>query len=175
MDTGAFYMVIPIILGGERRGVVESRREGAYTVFEARCEARPGLLRLYLHGERKSAYLGLMCPQDGELRLRRRLSRAELREFPAEIICASDSPEPPEGPHRVFPAAPAANKAGTKDAAAKEAAAKEIAAAPEEWTERSDGSLVSGRLVALPCELRRSVPGVKLIERGGRTYMVFRY
>ena len=160
MDTGAFYMTIPIILDGERCGAVVTRREGAYTVFEARCALRPGLVRLYLFGPEGRGYLGLLCPEGGELRLRRRLSRAEMRRLPAKPEYASAEPQ----------------SAGS----VPEEAPRRTSSGPEgAWLERGDGSLVlergGERLLALPCALRSNTPGVRLIERGGRRYMVFRY
>lgn len=45
------------------------------------------------------------------------------------------------------------------------------------WTERVDGSLVDPvrRLIALPARLRRETPGLRLLGRNGRMYLVFHY
>lgn len=171
MDTGAFYMTIPIILDGERCGAVVTRREGAYTVFEARCALRPGLVRLYLFGPDGRGYLGLLCPEGGELRLRRRLSRAEMRRLPAKPEYASAEPQS---------AGSAPEEAPQSAGSVPEEATRRTSSGPEgAWLERGDGSLVlergGERLLALPCALRSNTAGVRLIERGGRRYMVFRY
>ena len=82
-------MTIPILIDGREQGALETRREGAYTLFEARCAYLPGVRRLWVFGEEgERACLGVMQPERGELRLRRRLSRAALRGFPGKIAYA---------------------------------------------------------------------------------------
>ena len=75
----------PILVDGEKRGELVVSREGLYTVFEASLPDSGELTRLWIAGEGRSAYLGVMEPKGGELYLRRRLSTAELRKLPENI------------------------------------------------------------------------------------------
>lgn len=95
-------MEIPVLEEGKSVGALTIRREGLYTCFEALLPARAGLQRLWLCGETGAVCLGLLTPETDGLRLRRRFSRAELRDFPVPPLCASLSepsekraPEPP--------------------------------------------------------------------------------
>ena len=78
-------MTVPILLNGEKCGTLEIRRDGAYTLFEARCERREELVRLWAFGEGGRGYLGVLQPEGEGLSLRRRLSRAAMRAFPQRI------------------------------------------------------------------------------------------
>ena len=92
-------MTIPILHGEETIGTLCTRREGAYTLFEARCRPFPGLRRLHVFGEEgKNACLGVLQPEGGELRLRRKLSRAAMRAWPQKLVYASLDPAPRERP-----------------------------------------------------------------------------
>ena len=146
-------MSIPILHDGQTIGALETRREGAYTLFEARCAYLPGVRRLRVFGEGGSGCLGVMQPEGGELRLRRKLSRADMRGFPENIAYAGfaeeRSPVPPQKK-----AAPAAAAAGD--------------GAPLIVTEGEE------RYLALPCALQSPRPGLRLREIGGRSYLLFR-
>lgn len=144
-------MTIPILHGEETIGTLCTRREGAYTLFEARCRPFPGLRRLHVFGEEgKNACLGVLQPEGGELRLRRKLSRAAMRAWPQKLVYASLDPAPRERP-------------------VKEAEAE---------TEEGGGSLLitegGEEYLAIPCALRRSAPGLRVREIGGRSYLLFR-
>ena len=156
-------MTVPILLEGERCGELEIRREGAYTLFSARCAPREGLVRLRVFGGGKSGYLGVLTPEGGALALRRRLSRAAMSGFPDTIEYAADRQSP-------APQAPARQERNTLPPPPPERA--------EAWQLRPDGTLVgkdeAGFLLALPCALRRRVKGVDLREIGGGLYLVFR-
>ena len=92
-------MDYPILIGGERAGTLRESRSGLYTLFEAGLPEDPGgLVRLYVHGGGRSAYLGLLTPDGGGLVLRRRLSALERRALPAEIAFASDAAEASDAP-----------------------------------------------------------------------------
>ncbi len=146
-------MSIPILIDGVRRGTLEMRREGAYLRFEARCALLPGLRRLYVRGGGKSACLGVMQPEGGALVLRRRLSRAERSGFPDPIEYAGfDEPQRAAPPER------------------EERRAESPARREGELMITEDGT----RYLALPCALRRSVPGLRLREIGGKRYLLFR-
>ncbi len=133
----------PVYLGGAEAGRLTLAREGLYLVLRADCEARPGLVRLWLHGAGGSAYLGLLRPEAGRLTLTRRYSRAEAAALPA-VAYASDEadgrgaqPAGPAPPRPSDAARPAAAPRGTADA------------------------------VLLPCA--PGVPGA--VEIGGRCYL----
>ncbi len=151
-------MTVPIILNGRESGALELRRDGPFTLFEARCERQEGLTRLWVFGGGRRGYLGVMQPENGGLTLRRRLSRAAMRTFPDRI-----------------------EYAGAESDAGRTAAKKTATAREREgngWTERPDGSLVrtdgKERWIALPCALRRDVRGTRVLSIGGRTFLVFR-
>ena len=145
-------MQIPIIHDGRRIGVLETRREGAYTRFEARCAFLPGIRRLCVFGGgEKRAALGVMQPEGGALTLRRRLSRAAMRAFPQPIEYAGFEERKTDPP-------PAA-ESGRIEAAGVEGFF---------FTE------YGVRYLALPCALRRTEPGVRVREIDGRRYLLFR-
>ena len=145
-------MQYPIIHDGRRIGVLETRREGAYTRFEARCVFLPGIRRLFLYGGGRSAPLGIPQPEGGALVLRRRFSRAAMRAFPAPIEYAGFEEKTQTAPP------PEALRAEKKTADAE----------PLYLTEEGV------RYLALPCALRRSVPGARVREIGEESYLLFR-
>lgn len=145
-------MQYPIIHDGRRIGVLETRREGAYTRFEARCAFFPGIRRLFLYGGGRSAALGVMQPEGGALVLRRRFSRAAMRAFPAPAEYAAFEGEA----EAAAPPQPARTEKKTTEAE------------PLFFTEEGV------RYLALPCALRRSVPGVRVREIGEESYLLFR-
>ena len=147
-------MSVPIYIGSERRGELRLGRDGPFTLFEARCESAPGLLRLSVCGaDGGRGYLGVLRPQNGGLVLRRRLSRTAMRGFPDPIRCAVAEPAPPAAPEEPAESAP-------------------------HWLPCPDGSLICFEdgctLLALPCALRRAVPGLDLRQIDGKSYLVFR-
>ena len=143
-------MQIPIIHDGRRIGLLETRREGAYIRFEARCAFLSGVRRLCVFGGGKRAILGVMQPERGALVLRRRLSRAAMKAFPAVIEYAGFEESTPETP-------PATGERAQTEA-------------EESFFITEDGA----RFLALPCALRRAAPGVRVREIGGKRYMLFR-
>ena len=145
-------MTIPILIDGKERGALETRREGAYTLFEARCAYVSGVRRLFVFGGGARGCLGVMQPAGGELRLRRKLSRADMRCFPEKIAYAGFAEERSlAAPQKAVPAA----------RGAEEDAATIV-------TEEGE------RYLALPCALRRAPPGARVREIGGRRYLLFR-
>ena len=146
-------MTIPILIDGRQQGTLETRREGAYTLFEARCAFVPGVRRLLVFGEGGRGCLGVMQPEGGELRLKRRLSRADMRGFPEKLAYAGFAEEQSPAPPREK-AAPAARAAGD--------------GAPFIVTEGGE------RYLALPSAIQKETPGLRLREIGGRTYLLFR-
>ncbi len=83
-------MDYPLLLMGMERGKLKVEKQGLYTLMEATAPEAEGLVRLWVQGGGREAYLGLMVPQNGGLCLRRRLSRLELSAFPENIERASD-------------------------------------------------------------------------------------
>ena len=75
----------PIRVNGENIGTLEVSREGAYTLFRADCGMMQGIIRLSVYGGDKEGYLGVPAPVEGRLRLKKRLSRAAMRDFPQSI------------------------------------------------------------------------------------------
>ena len=145
-------MQYPIIHDGRRIGVLETRREGAYTRFEARCAFLSGVRRLFLYGGGKSASLGVMQPEGGALVLRRRFSRAAMRAFPAPIEYAGFEEK-------------------TQTAAPPEALCAEKKTADAEPFYLTEEGV---RYLALPCALRRAAPGARVRELDGRRWLLFR-
>ena len=174
-------MDYPILIEGQEAGRLSVRQEGLYTVFEASLPPRPGLTRLWVAGEGRSVYLGLMEPGAEGLRLCRRLSAAAMRDFPPTIAYAAIE-EP------VFrPVQPSAAPEEAEEAEAEPEKPPPLPAVPPPaqpgegltWFSRPDGSLTAfdgySGLLALPARLRRRGPGLRLVWIDGREYMVFRY
>ena len=148
-------MTVPILHDGRRIGALETRRDGAYTRFEARCAFLPGLRRLRVFGPGGCGCLGVMQPEGGALVLRRRLSRAEMKGFPSPIDYAGfgERAERKPAPPPEAAAAPAAERA------------------PGEGFFSTEEGV---RYFALPCALRRAAPGARVREIGGLEYLLFR-
>lgn len=90
----------PIRINGEKKGTLTVSLEGLTTRFDARCEDPGTLVRLSVYGGGKEGYLGVMTPENGALTLHRRLSRAALSEFPAEIEYAGEAGRPAPVPEK---------------------------------------------------------------------------
>lgn len=89
----------PIVIDEELAGKLTVDARGGRTVFNAECRMLPGIVRLSVYGGGKEGYLGVLAPEDGKLRLRKALSRDQMKEFPSEIESAERSgldrtPEP---------------------------------------------------------------------------------
>lgn len=182
-------MDYPLLLGGEKAGTLRIERQGLYTCMEVRAEAREGLLRIWVQGGGREAYLGVLQPGEEGLYLRRRLSRRELADFPQVIEQASDQQLPPQEEVNITqePAEPIPPPAPEPALEPEPKPKPEPGPEPESitapltliWQERRDGSLVakegSHTLLALPARLRRAPQGADLRRIGGREYLVFRY
>lgn len=83
-------MQIPIYIDGKREGTLAIERDGAATVMDARLRDVGRVVRLTVFGEREG-YLGVPEPEDGQLRLVRRLSPNDMRRFPSAPEYAADS------------------------------------------------------------------------------------
>ena len=171
-------MTIPILADGEKRGTLTVFPEGPYTVFEARCAPLGGLRRLYVFGGGKRACLGVLAPEGGELTLRRKLSRAAMKDFPEPIESAAPEENAPDEAPREKSAPPVEKHNAAAHEKRMQTQEEHNAAAYEKWTERPGGSLLGTErgttLLALPCALRRAPPGADLREIGGKRYLVFR-
>lgn len=189
-------MDYPLLLGGERAGTLRIEQQGLYTCMEVRAGAREGLLRIWVQGGGREAYLGILQPEGEGLYLRRRLSRRELADFPQVIEQASDRQLPPQeevditqesqepAQALLLPApAPALEPDPEPEPELQPQPEPRPASTMEPpaliWQERRDGSLVakegSHTLLALPARLRRAPQGADLRRIGGREYLVFRY
>ena len=167
-------MKYPLIINGSVSGSFSVEQDGLYTVLEAESPgSRAELVRLWVHGGGKCAYLGVMQPWSGGLYLRRRLSRTEAASLPAEPEYASDTggePKTETGEQ---------TKENTQKAAPPESPETGESADGLLWLQKSDGTLtahdgISG-LVAIPAELRREAEGTVIKNLNGRSYMIFRY
>lgn len=191
-------MDYPLLLGGEKAGTLRIEQQGLYTCMEVTAEAREGLLRIWVQGGGREAYLGIMQPEGEGLSLRRRLSRRELAAFPQVIEQASDRQLPPQEEVNItqepqepeqtlalpLPApAPTLEPQPEPEPAPPPEPEPQVASTVEPptliWQERRDGSLVAKegghRLLALPASLRHVPQGADLRRIGGREYLVFRY
>lgn len=191
-------MDYPLLLGGEKAGTLRIEQQGLYTCMEVTAGAREGLLRIWVQGGGREAYLGVLQPGEEGLYLRRRLSRRELADFPQVIEQASDqqlplqeevniTQEPQEPAQALALPAPApalepepeAQPERTPPPEPEPQAASTVEPPTLIWQERRDGSLVaregSHTLLALPARLRRAPQGADLRRIGGREYLVFRY
>ena len=111
----------PVLINGEKKGTLTVSREGLTTRFDAKCEDPGTLVRLSVYGGGKEGYLGVMTPENGVLTLHRRLTRAALAAFPAEIELAAEAgrntsaPERrPETGHRPRPSLPRRSRASAR-------------------------------------------------------------
>ena len=165
-------------------------QQGLYTCMEVSAGAREGLLRVWVQGGGREAYLGILQPGEGGMYLRRRLSRRELADFPQVIEQASDRQLPTQEevyitkelaesipPPSPAPAPETFDPAPTPEPEPKPESAIEPPALI--WREQRDGSLVAKEgnytLLALPARLRSAPQGADLRRIGGREYLVFRY
>ena len=92
----------PVYIGADRAGELTVGAEGLLTRLEARCSPQSGIVRLYVYGEGKTAYLGTMMPDGDGLSLIKKLSRSELAAFPRRIEYASDAPLPQSEPDTLW-------------------------------------------------------------------------
>jgi len=142
---------ITIYERGLPAGTLRRRREGLYTVFEARLPPSGELTRLTVCGGGARCCLGVMEPRGDGRFLLRRYSRAALRRLPAVIeYAAADGtrPAPPPSARREAP--------------------------PPSPPVARLVTLAGTRYLALPCALRRKVPGLRLATLAGAEYLLFR-
>jgi len=140
-------MEYPIYIDGKERGRLQVSQEGLRTRFEAICEPAQGIIRLSVYGGGERAYLGVLCPQSGELYLCRSFSKNEMRCFPQKIEYAANAELSQE-----------VNE-------------------DTEWIMSTNGCLISQqkdcKLVAVPAAPERIGKKVKMREINGRYYLVF--
>ncbi len=90
----------PVLINGEKKGTLTVSREGLTTRFDAKCEDPGTLVRLSVYGGGREGYLGVMTPENGALTLHRKLTRAALAAFPAEIEFAAEAGRKTAAPER---------------------------------------------------------------------------
>lgn len=160
-----------ITIEGKSVGTLTVGKEGAYTVFEARCQLLQGLTRLSVYGQGREGYLGLLMPGQGEMLMKKRLSPGAMREFPKKI-------------EFVGQAGGMETKEEKEEEKEEALPAMQQESEPQQengpfWYASPDGALVSsdnGReMVALPIGDRRvpkNIPGEsRVIE--GKEYLVY--
>ena len=176
----------PIMIDETLAGKLTVDRQGARTVFDAECRMLPGLIRLSVYGGGKEGYLGVLAPEDGKLRLRKALSRSQMRAFPEEIESAERA-----GIERAAPPAAEAETVPEPEPELEPELEPEPEAEPEEpaapelsglsWYSSPDGALVCfdgvRSLIALPLGDARIPEGIPPGEQRtveGREYLVYR-
>lgn len=148
-------MRYPFIYMGTQTGYLDVIQNGLFRVFEVNAEApADSMPRISVYGNSGEAYLGIARCERGRIYLRRSLSRADMKGFPAEIKYAALSGEKRSAP----------------------VSEPEIATV---WHRLSDGSLIAdecgSKLIALPCEMRKKFPGTVTRIIDEKSYIVFRY
>lgn|GEM_PF-3252261 len=83
---------IPLFLT-ETVGDITVYRAGLFWCFEANCEMRSEIVRLYVYGDGQEGYLGIMEPFGDMLRLTKKFSRSALNEFSINITHAGQKGE----------------------------------------------------------------------------------
>lgn len=142
----------PVLINGEKKGTLTVSREGLTTRFDAKCEDPGTLVRLSVYGGGKEGYLGVMTPENGVLTLHRRLTRAALAAFPAEIELAAEAGRKSAAPERRPeserpPEKRAETAAPVQTTPAQPVAMQNTAPKPREragdivWRDAGDGSL----------------------------------
>lgn len=142
----------PVLLCGEKKGTLAVSREGLTTRFDAKCEDPGTLVRLSVYGGGREGYLGVMTPENGVLTLHRRLTRAALAAFPAEIEFAAEAGRKSAAPERRPeserpPEKRAETAAPVQTTPAQPVAMQNTAPKPREragdivWRDAGDGSL----------------------------------
>ena len=181
----------PIMIDETLAGKLTVDRQGARTVFDAECRMLPGLIRLSVYGGGKEGYLGVLVPEDGKLRLRKALSRAQMRAFPEEIESAERAgieraappatvePQPEPEPESEPETEPEPELEPEPEAEPEEPAAPELSGLS--WYSSPDGALVCfdgvRSLIALPLGDARIPEGIPPSEQRtveGREYLVYR-
>ena len=180
----------PIMIDETLAGKLTVDRQGARTVFDAECRMLPGLIRLSVYGGGKEGYLGVLAPEDGKLRLRKALSRTQMRAFPEEIESAERAgldrtappaaaePEPEPAAEPEPEPEPAAEPEPEPEPEPEEPAAPALEGLS--WYSSPDGALVcfdgTRSLIALPlgdARIPKEIPGEQRTVEG-REYLVYR-
>lgn len=82
----------PVIIDGMEIGELSVYKSGIMMVFDARCrDVGEGIVRLSAFGDGDPAYLGVMSPDGGMLRIKKTFSRAAMRGFPKKLTHAGRS------------------------------------------------------------------------------------
>lgn len=111
----------PVLINGEKKGTLAVSREGLTTRFDAKCEDPGTLVRLSVYGGGREGYLGVMTPENGVLTLHRKLTRAALAAFPAEIEFAAEAGRKTAAPEQRPEGGQAPEKRGETAASAQAA------------------------------------------------------
>ena len=191
VDGVVLFMDVPIKIDGRETGRLSIRQEGPYTVFEGRSEDPGRLLRLSVYGAGQEGRLGVMMPEKGVLSIRKKLSRADLRNFPERIDYAGESgarpsppPPPPKPEAEAAPPPPPTSPSRPEPPAPPEVPPTPPPERPETggdllWYSAGDGSLYTSwegkRYRAIPAAAH-GLPERRMVERRsieGVDYAVF--
>ena len=91
-------MEYPIYIDGEKCGVLTVTQEGLRTRFAAQCDKHHGIVRVFIYGEGRSAYLGVLCPDGESMALSKAFTKNEMSRFPRKIEYASNAEIRKEAP-----------------------------------------------------------------------------
>ncbi len=90
-------MELPIYIDGAPAGTLTVEKRGAFIWLRGDMVDPGRVVRLYLYGERE-AYLGVPLPEEGRLRLLRRVSPTEAARLPRRAEYAAETRLEPEKP-----------------------------------------------------------------------------
>ena len=170
------FMEYPLLLNGTVSGRLSVTADGLFTVFSAYAPLSPELIRISVYGGGREGALGLMIPENGVLRLRKRLSKLRMLSFPEHIEYAAESglaiscdePAVPDLCHAEI------TVPVEEDACPGEPETEESDLL---WYEAPNGVLTAYAgdriLTALPSALRRHYAGADVRLICGREYVVF--
>lgn len=86
-------MRIPIYIDGAEAGTLSVTREDGGAVFDARLRDVGRVVRLYVYGPDGAAgYLGVPMPEDGGMRLQKRVRGRALADYSETPLYAAEEP-----------------------------------------------------------------------------------
>ena len=91
-------MTVPIYIDGNEAGTLTVERQGPVTVMTADMTDAGRVVRLTVYGGGKAGYLGVPAPENGRLRLTKRLSPSQMRAFPQAPEYAAERPREAKKP-----------------------------------------------------------------------------
>ncbi len=95
-------MEIPIYIDGKEAGRLTIAKQAARLVLTARLRPADRVVRLKIYGDGEPFYLGIPMPEEGELRLSRKLTPTEARRLPEKPVYAAEAPLEADAPRHVL-------------------------------------------------------------------------